>query len=118
MRRRKAAKFASLRDIGKGDLFDPEVRAPFGTLAVFDAWTRSIGPQLRKVTRPLEWNGRNLKVEVTDPIWLTHLEKMQADLLPEVNATLAAGSPSGSRILRIARVVLTPGSGSAGRPPR
>lgn len=109
MHRRRPAEFASLRQIGNGGRFDGEARLRAGALAVFEAWRKATGPRLARVTRPVEWTGGRLVVEVSDPIWLRHLERMTASLVPEVNAVLSI-SPEGARPPRVSRVILRPGS--------
>lgn len=109
MPRRRATEFASLREIGNGGRFEGEIRNRAGALAVFEAWRRATGPQMARVTRPVEWKDGRLVVEVNDPMWLRHLERIRERLVPEVNAALSAppGSGGGPRLIS---VILRPGS--------
>jgi predicted nucleic acid-binding Zn ribbon protein len=109
VKRRRPAEFASLRVIGNTGRFDEEVRGPAAALAVFEAWRKSAGPRLGALTRPVEWNGHRLVVEVSDPLWLRHLDRMRDRLLPELNAALA-GDPGTDRRLRVDRLLLRPWS--------
>lgn len=115
MQRRKASEFASLSQIGAGRRFEPELRAPFGALAVFHAWTRAAGPQLGRVTRPAGWDGRRLSIEVRDPLWLRHLERLLPELLPQLNRALAGEGRGG---LAIDEIILSPGRSGSEEPPR
>lgn len=110
MRRRRRAEFASLGQIGAGGALGSGAEAPCGLLAVFDAWVRAAGPRLARVTRPVEWDGSRLVVEVFDPVWLGHLEGMSRRILEELNRHLTPPAGQEGRRLRVREMVLRPGA--------
>lgn len=91
--RRRASEFTSLRQIAASEA---RRAAPWDLLVIFDAWTRATGTALSRITRPVEWDGRRLVVEVSDPVWLGSLEGMAPRIVESVNQHLA-GSQEGSQ---------------------
>ncbi len=98
--RRRASEFTSLKQIAAAGGPGPAGGGPWGALAVFDAWTRATGVPLSRVTRPVEWDGRRLVVEVSDPVWMRNLESMASSILDALNQSLAGaeGRPGKARI--------------------
>jgi hypothetical protein len=110
VKRRRPAEFTSLGEIGVRGRWETDLRGPFTSLAVYDAWRRAAGPQLEKMTRPVEWDGQRLVIEVSDPIWLRNLQGMRGRILEEVNRQLRPASGTAGGITRILELVLRSGS--------
>jgi predicted nucleic acid-binding Zn ribbon protein len=64
---------------------DPE------TLRVFFLWKGLVGEKVADHARPIRVRGGILFVEVDDPLWLTQLKYMKADIVQKIHTNIKAG---------------------------
>lgn len=58
-------------------------------LGAIEEWAGAVGPEVSRVTRPVEVRGETLVVEVVSSAWLAELSMMRRLILDKVNAVRA-----------------------------
>jgi hypothetical protein len=86
--------FLSLEEVGRLAGGDSRSNGSLSRLAVFNAWSRAVGPTLRAVTRPSRYAQGRLVVEVISAVWRRELERLRGEILGRLNVLLPAGSVS------------------------
>lgn len=86
-------------------------------LGAIEEWAGAVGPEVSRVTRPVEVRGETLVVEVVSSAWLAELSMMRSLILDKVNA-VRAGPAIGRVRFRLAhdgRKTIGAGAGRHGR---
>jgi hypothetical protein len=92
--RRVTSDFLSLEEVGRLAGGDSRSNGSLSRLAVFNAWSRAVGPTLRMVTRPSRYAHGRLVVEVISAVWRRELERLRGEILGRLDVLLPAGSVS------------------------
>jgi hypothetical protein len=86
--------FLSLGEVGRLAGGDSRSNGSLSRLAVFNAWSRAVGPTLHAVTRPSRFAQGRLVVEVISAVWRRELERLRGEILGRLDVLLPAGSVS------------------------
>ena len=67
-----------------------DAKLPFNPedAAVWKVWDEAVGPAISKNAHPLWIRDRNLRVSVTDPIWLQELRFVEGTMREKINEKL------------------------------
>ena len=81
-------KLTSLKDI-IADIFG-DSSLPFNPddALIWKVWDEAVGPSISKNAHPLWIKDRNLRVSVSDPIWLQELRFMEETMRDKINEKL------------------------------
>ena len=84
----KKDKLTSLKDIMANILGDSKLPFNPEDALIWKVWDEAVGPAISKNTHPLWIKDRNLRVSVSDPIWLQELRFVEETMRDKINEKL------------------------------
>ena len=81
-------KLTSLKDIIASILGDSDLPFNPDDALIWKVWDEAVGPAISKNAHPLWIRDRNLRVSVTDPIWLQELRFVEGTMREKINEKL------------------------------
>jgi predicted nucleic acid-binding Zn ribbon protein len=84
--------FSTVRGVVEKVLKKYRLTGDLDAYKVFHMWGDLVGDRIATHARPVRIDRFTLFVEVDDPLWLTQLKYMKADILGKIDVTIKQGA--------------------------